>query len=651
MPSTVADRSAAVQALIPDWDLATALMGGTRAMRDAGNKYLPQWPNEDGTAYNLRIRVATLFPAYKRTVETLVGKPFSKPIKIESDVPAQIAEYLKDADLRGRNLHVFAADILEKTISHGLCGILVDFPKADSVQTNEAGDRTIAAEEAAGLRPYFIEVKAEQILGWRSEIDEGVEKLTQLRIMEVAEEQDGDWGSIEVQQVRVLTPGAWQIWRKQEGAVQSWVLYDEGVTTLDYVPFFPVYGNRIGFMQGEPPLIEMAYMNVEHWQSSSDQQTILHVARVPILTVDGVDDEKFAMTVGASSVVKLPIGASLKFVEHSGKAIAAGKTAIDDLEERMRQAGAELLQTKPQRVTAFQVGVENDLALCALQRIVQDFQDSLSQALQCMADWVKLPKGGHVSLFTDFAASNLAEASAQFLMQAAVGGKISDELLFDELQRRGMIGPNETWEIEQERLAAQGPALGAMGQKVSGGLESGDPNADSNTDGGSSSGGDLNAPASSGRPQQQGEPPSTSLSAEFAPLIAAMNALVTQLGANEAAEPTDMQIDFAPMVDALKAMRAPPQDNSMADAVKAMADAVRSMPAPVVNVAQPAITVESPQINIAPPAITVEAAQITVEAAAAPAITMPPVNVTIERNGAIRFTEDATGKVTGAVAE
>ena len=132
----------------------------------------------------------------------------------------------------------------------------------------------------------------------------------------------------------------------------------------------------------------------------------------------------------------------------------------------MRQAGAELLQTKPQRVTAFQVGVENDLALCALQRIVQDFQDSLSQALQCMADWVKLPKGGHVSLFTDFAASNLAEASAQFLMQAAVGGKISDELLFDELQRRGMIGPNETWAMEQERLAAQGPALGASSGHV-----------------------------------------------------------------------------------------------------------------------------------------------------------------------------------------
>lgn len=463
MASTVADLSDAVKNRTPDWQLATALMGGTRAMREAGSKYLPQWPNEDGTAYNLRVQVATLFPAYKRTVETLVGKPFSKPIKFESDVPAQIKTFMEDADLRGRNLHVFAADILEKTLSHGLCGILVDFPKAEGIAKNEAGVATLADEQEAGFRPYFIEIYAEQILGWRSQQINGVETLTQLRIMESVTEPDGEFGTADVPQVRVLTPGAWQTYRKVNGNDQVWVLFDHGTTTLDEIPFVPVYGNRVGFMQGEPPLIELAYMNVEHWQSCSDQQTILHVARVPILTVIGVEDEKFALTVGASSVVKLPISGKLEFVEHSGHSIGAGKIAIDDLQERMRQAGAELLVTKPQRVTAFQVGVENDLAICALQRIVQDFQDALGQAMQYMANWIGLPTGGHVTLFNDFAASNLAEASAQFLVAAAGAGKISDELLFDELQRRGMIGPNETWAQEHDRLAAQGPALGSMG--------------------------------------------------------------------------------------------------------------------------------------------------------------------------------------------
>jgi len=35
-------------------------------------------------------------------------------------------------------------------------------------------------------------------------------------------------------------------------------------------------------MQAKPPLLDLAWLNVEHWQSASDQSNILHVARVPI---------------------------------------------------------------------------------------------------------------------------------------------------------------------------------------------------------------------------------------------------------------------------------------------------------------------------------------------------------------------------------
>ena len=468
MPTTVADQSAAVQAMQPDWALATVLMDGTRAMRAAGALYLPQWPNEDPQAYAQRLAVATLLPAYSRTVETMTAKPFSKRIAFNADVPAEIAVFMEDADLRGRHLHVFAADIFEHALSHGLAGIMVEFPTGDAVAMNAAGVRTQADERAAGIRPYLIEIKASQILGWRSAVILGVEKFTMLRLMESVTEIEGDFGTVDIKQVRVLTPGAWRTYRQQQGASQEWTLFAQGLTTLKDIPFVPVYGARYGFMQSKPPLVELAHMNVEHWQSCSDQQTILHVARVPILTAIGIDDDKFTPTVGASSLIKVPAGGDLKFVEHSGRAIEAGKTSIEDLQERMRQAGADLLVTKPQRVTAFQVGTENALSMCALQRITQDFQDALAQVLQIMADWIGQSKGGSVTLFNDFGASNLAEASAQLLVTAAAAGKISDELLFVEMQRRGMIGAEETWERERERIESQGPALGGMGGGAAG---------------------------------------------------------------------------------------------------------------------------------------------------------------------------------------
>ncbi|MGR5448171.1 DUF4055 domain-containing protein, partial [Vibrio jasicida] len=83
---------------------------------------------------------------------------------------------------------------------------------------------------------------------------------------------------------------------------------------------------------GVPPLAELAYMNVEHWQSKSDQQTILHVARVPILFAKMLGDNK--ITVGGAAVVKCEDeNGDLKYVEHGGAAIEAGRLSLLDLED------------------------------------------------------------------------------------------------------------------------------------------------------------------------------------------------------------------------------------------------------------------------------------------------------------------------------
>lgn len=447
MPANVDHLSPQFAAMQPDWQLAQALLGGTRAMRAAGELYLPKWPAEDDESYKCRLAVAVLFPAYARTVATLAGKPFSKPVTIGEDVPEQMAEWLQNADQQGRNLHAFAAGLMEEALGYGLGGILVDYPRAQGV-------KTMADEKAAGLRPYFVHVKHDQIRGYLAETTAaGTWRLTQLRIAETVEEPDGPYATAAIEQVRVLTPGAWEVWRN--GA-----LHDSGTTTLREIPFVPVYGARVAPMVGRPPLIEVAHLNVAHWQSASDQQTILHVARVPILAALGVDDD-FGLTVGAKSAVRLPVGADLKFVEHSGAAIAAGQQELDKLEERMRQAGAELLVLEP-RITATQVATENAVGMCALQRIAEDLEDAIDAALQLMAEWVGLPEGGHVTIYKDFGAATLAEASAQLLLAANQAGKLSDQTFHMELQRRGILSPDVDWADEKARLDAQGPALGMV---------------------------------------------------------------------------------------------------------------------------------------------------------------------------------------------
>jgi hypothetical protein len=452
----VRTRSKAAEKMAANWPLIADLLGGTSAMRAAGKTRLPQWPNETADAYASRLATATLFPAFARTVEVLSGKPFSKPITIGDDVPARLKTWCDNIDLQGRNLHTFAAASFTDALADGIAGILVDFPRVEGV-------KTMADEEKVGARPYFVQIKYGNVLGWKSERINGVETLTQLRLLECAVEPDGEFHEKEIEQVRVLTPGKWEIWREVETGEgrKEWQKRAEGVTTLKKIPFVPVYGKRTGFMTGTPPLLELAHMNVEHWQSKSDQQTILHVARVPILFARNLDvdeDGNAKLVVGASSAVtSSDEHGDLKYVEHTGKAIEAGRLSLQDLEHMMRQIGAELLVIKPGNTTITQTEADNEPAMCALQRITEDQEDAIDAALQLMAEWVRESTGGHVQLFKDFGVTSLAEASLELLFEMNVAGTLSDETLFDEAQRRGVISPERKWDEEKARIKQNAP--------------------------------------------------------------------------------------------------------------------------------------------------------------------------------------------------
>lgn len=473
MTATVDALSPSISAMGKAWGVTEPLMGGTEAMREA-KTLLPKWPKEEDDAYKARLATATLFPAFRRTVSVMVGKPFSKALMLGDDVPAQIVEWAEDIDREGVNLHVLCAEMMGEALAHGLCGVLVEAPK----QAGGTGRvQTKAEQQQAGMRPYFVRVMHRQILGYRIASANGARSLAQLRIAEDATVEDGLYGEKTAKRVRVLTPGAWEVWEKTERTTatgaEEWRLIDNGTTGLAYIPFVPFYGWRTGYMTACPPLLDLAYLNVKHWQSQSDQDTILHVARVPILAISGADD-KTSLTIGGSSAVMLPVGGEMAWVEHSGAAIKAGQESLGALEEQMIQAGAELLVKKPGDRSATEAANDAEGNKSDLQRITEGFEDSLDRALQMLADYANLGSGGHASLFKDFGAATLTDASAQILVGMAQAGQISDETLITELKRRGILSADVTAEDEAERIEAQGPARGTMTDEAANEDEAGD---------------------------------------------------------------------------------------------------------------------------------------------------------------------------------
>lgn len=446
-----------------DWKIVDALMGGTKAMRAAGRTFLPQWPKEDPVAYSDRLQLSTLLPAYSETVKNMTGRVFAEPIVIGEDVPGEIAAYLENVDNQGNNLQVWAQSLFSKGLSHGLSFVLVDYPQTENLQTR-------ADEIAAGARPYAVIIKPEQVLGWKYETVNGKPVLTQFRYVESVEEEDPDdeFANICIEQVRVLEPGYWRTYR-QTGKDNGWEMHEEGFTTLDYVPIAVFYTNRTGFMTAVPPLLELAHLNIKHWQSQSDQDNILHVARVPILAIIGADQMSdpnapaAETTVGSNMALYLPSGSDAKYVEHSGQAISTGKESLDALVEEMRMAGAKLLQKEKQATkTATQAREENAQETSALETMAGQLEDCLDQVLQIFADWLGLPEGGHVQVQGAFDVDFAQETTLPVLLNMAIQGRLSDETLFNEYKRRGIFAPELTWEDERLRIEAQGPELGGV---------------------------------------------------------------------------------------------------------------------------------------------------------------------------------------------
>lgn len=443
------------------------LMGGTKAMRDAGKTLLPMFPKEEKADYERRLSASTLLPAYSETVNNMTGRVFANEVMPDESVSSSIKTLLENVDLQGNNLHVWAEGLFKKGLSHGIAFVLVD-------NTGDRVYKTKAEEKAAGARPFSKIIKPEQFLGAKCENIAGELKATEFRYCEMVEEDDPEnkFKPKQVEQIKVLYIGKWEVYRKKKGSnsQEEWMLHDQGETTLPLIPVIPFYTNQLGFMFAKPRLMELAYLNVKHWQSQSDQDNILHVARVPLLAFIGMDNpasnptNKSDVTVSTSSAIYVPMpDGDVKYVEHSGKAIEAGAESLKSLVEDMRMAGAKLLEKEKQATkTAAQANEEAAQEMSPLESMAKALQDCLDQMIYIYALMMNEKATGNIMVNGNFEVDFSPEVSLPFLKSMADSGYISEQTLFDEAKRRGVLSESIDWDEEKERIATQGPPPGTM---------------------------------------------------------------------------------------------------------------------------------------------------------------------------------------------
>ena len=422
----------------PHWLLIETLLLGTYGIRKKHRTYLPQEPRELDEAYDNRLLRSVLAPFYVRLERMLAGMLTRKPVRL-TDVSDNIREQLFDVDLQGNDLNVWTYETARKCVRYGHIGVLVDAPAA-----------------GANGRPYWVTYTPRDILGWRVENNEGQQVLTQLRLMERVVVPDGLYGEKEVEQVRVLTPGAFEI--HQKDAKGDFRVVEEGTTSLSEIPFAVAYANRTNVLESSPPLADIAELNLKQYQVQSDLDNQLHISAVPMLAFYGFPQAAEEVSAGPGEAIAFPADGRAEYIEPGGRSYEAQFKRLDQIASQINELGlAAVLGQKLSAETAEAKRIDRSQGDSTMMVIAQQMQDLIDNCLDFHAQFMQEQQAGSSFVNRDFLASRLEPQEIQALLQLYTAGTITQKTLLDQLEAGEVLG--DDFDVEEEVEATQNGGL------------------------------------------------------------------------------------------------------------------------------------------------------------------------------------------------
>ena len=430
----VNDPNAAWRNQEPHWILIEDLIGGSYELRRRHRRYLPQEPRELDEAYDNRLARTVCPPYYIRLERMLAGMLTRKPVRL-NDVSDVVREQLFDVDLQGNDLNVWCYEACRKMVRYGHIGVLVDAPAAGSQG-----------------RPYWVTYTPREILGWRTELIDGAQKLTQLRLLEKVVEADGEYGEKEVEQVRVLTPGAFEIHRHD--AKGQFVVHDSGTTTMDHIPFAIAYSNRVNFMESRPPLEDIANLNLKAYQVQSDLDNQLHISAVPMLAFYGFPQSAEEVSAGPGEAISFPSDGRAEYIAPPSNAFDSQFRRLDQLASQINELGlSAVLGQKLSAETAESKRIDRSQGDSTMMVIAQNMQDLIDNCLAHHAHYLNIAEVGSSFVNRDFLGARLEPQEIQALLQLYTAGTISQKTLLDQLYEGEVLG--DEFDVEEELESTQ----------------------------------------------------------------------------------------------------------------------------------------------------------------------------------------------------
>lgn len=378
-------------------------LAGEEEVKNRQTLYLPM-PNPADTSqpnilrYRNYLNRANFYNVTGRTQKGLIGQVFARGPEIT--VPDYLAFTVKDMTGLGVNATQQAKDMAGEVIGLGRGALFSDFPtirEGEVITQDQINNGDIA--------PSIIEFKAEQIINWQYVVVGGRRYYTLIVVEEPREVYNAKDFSIDYRK-------QWRVFRlDDDGFFVHEIYYDN--KTAPVATFTPKYGDGrrfdyvpIEFMGAEdnnaepdqPPLYDLATLNIAHYRNSADYEELCFLVGQPTPVYSGLDqqwvDDNFTddkgnnvVYLGSTAAIPLPVGGRAELLQASPNQLAA--EAMDAKEKRMVALGAKLVENRQVQRTATEAGQDEAAETSILATIADNMSVAYAQAFENAGQYIR----------------------------------------------------------------------------------------------------------------------------------------------------------------------------------------------------------------------------------------------------------------------
>lgn len=466
-----------VVALLPKWEMIRDCLDGSDAVKAKKTKYLVK-PNASDKSevneesYKARLARAVFYNVTGRTHKGLIGQVFAK--EPSADLPSTLEPFVNNADGSGVPLAQQAKKALGLVVAYGRAGLLVDYP---ATATDGAPQPTTRQQLLDGrVGPTLLVYEPWTIINWRTRVVGSATLLSLVVLSETYLKSDDGFKPEYAPQLRVLrledesNVYTVEIWQKGDN---GWQITTPASAPLDSrgrpfnsIPFTFIGSENNDPTPDEPPLYDMAVLNIAHFNDSADHQDSIYKVGQPMFYFGGLTEHwvkdvmKGEVLVGSSKAVLLPSGGVAGIIQAQPNTMASEGMAHK--ERQMKALGAKLVEDKAVQRTATEAGMdevsETSILTTAANNVSMAYTSALRFAALFVGETNVSDEALAYELNTDLATFKMSAQDRQQLMAEWMGGSMSWPEYRWNLRRAGLVYEDD--DIVKDQVAAELAATG-----------------------------------------------------------------------------------------------------------------------------------------------------------------------------------------------